>query len=100
MMIPLKRKSDGEIVGKITFGKGGELTASGTVKKSGNGTTRDMKVIRDAILKFGRLTKVLTYTTKGHVPVWKGFWGWIAGLRIVLPSIGYEIDAENIEWPA
>lgn len=99
MKIPLKRKSDKKTVGEVTFGSGGEITASGTVKKNRDGTARDMKNIRDAILKFGRLTKVFIYTDKGHVPIWKGFWGWLAGLRFVLPSIGYEIDAENIEWP-
>lgn len=99
MKIPLKRKSDKKTVGEVAFGSGGELGATGVVKKIGDGTARDMKVIRDAILKFGRLTKVLVYTDKGHVPIWRGFWGWLVGLRFVLPSIGYEIDAKGIEWP-
>ena len=100
MRVPLKRKSDRKIVGEVAFGSGGEFTASGTVKKGGDGTATDMKIIRDAILKFGSLTKVFVYTEKGHVSIWKGFWGWLAGLRFVLPSIGYEIDAKGIEWPA
>jgi hypothetical protein len=99
MRIPLKRKSDGEIVGDVTFGSGGEITAAGVVKKNGDGTTRDVKIIRDAVLKFGSLTRVVVYTEKGHVQVWRGFWGWIAGLRFVLPSVGYEIAVDAIEWP-
>lgn len=100
MKIPLKRKSDHKIVGEVAFGKGGEFTASGTIKKISDGTAADMKVIRDAILKFGSLTKVFVYTEMGHVSIWQGFWGWLSGLRFVLPSIGYEIDVRGIEWPA
>jgi len=86
-------------VAEVTFTGGGALTATGQVKKIKQGTNDDAKIIRDAILKYKTFSGEMVYTPSGHVAMWRGFWGWIGGLRLVLPTIGYEMIAAKIEWP-
>lgn len=97
MKIPITRS--GELVAEVVFSGGGPLTATGAVSKIGKGTNRDVKIIRDAILKFKTFSTDHVYTPKGHVQIWRGFWGWLCGLRLVLPSIGYRIKNARIDWP-
>ena len=99
MKIPLRRKTDHNLVADVNFSGTGALTATGRVDKAGYGTNQDVKIIRDAILKFKNFSGENVYTPKGHVAMWRGFWGWLGGLRLVIPTIGYEIVTDQIEWP-
>jgi hypothetical protein len=87
------------MVADVNFAGSGPLTATGKVDKTGDGTNEDVKILRDAILKFKNFSGAMVYTPRGHVQTWRGFWGWLGGLRLVLPTVGYEMDTAGIEWP-
>ncbi|MCP4568945.1 MAG: hypothetical protein GY841_15325 [FCB group bacterium] len=99
MKIPLKHIASGRKVADVTFKGGGELGATGHVVKTGEGTNNDVKIIRDAILKYKNFSLEQVYTPKGHVAIWRGFWGWLCGIRLILPTIGYEMVTADIDWP-
>lgn len=99
MKIPLKRTTDGQTVADVLFTGGGPLTATGKIEKAGDGKSDDLKIIRDAVLKYKTFSGELVYSPSGHVAMWRGFWGWLGGLRLILPTIGYEMITAKIEWP-
>ena len=99
MRIPLKHVESGRSVADVVFKGGGALTATGIFTKVNDGTNQDLKNIRDAILKTKNYHVELVYTPNGHVATWRGFWGWVGGLKLILPTIGYEMVSDEIEWP-
>jgi len=99
MIIPLRHIASGRIVANVTFNGGGELTATGHIVKIDDGTNDDLKKIRDSILKYKNFSLEQVYSPKGHVAMFRGFWGWLCGIRLILPVIGYEMVAEDIDWP-
>ncbi len=99
MNIPIKKSSSGNVVAEVSFVGGGPLTATGKIDKLNNGTNTDIKIIRDAILKYKSFSGELVYTPSGHVAIWRGFWGWMGGLRLILPTVGYEMITGDIDWP-
>jgi len=99
MKIPIRRTTDQQRIAEVTFNGGGPLTATAKISKIEAGTNEELKILRDAVLKFKNFSGNQVYTSQGHVPIWRGFWGWIGGLRLVLPSIGFEMDSAGIDWP-
>jgi len=100
MKIPLKNKKTGELVAEVRFSGNSAFTSTGKIEKVNSGDLQDVKILRDAIVKYKTFSTVQTYVPGlGHVAFWRGFWGWINGLRLILPSIGYEMIAADIEWP-
>jgi hypothetical protein len=92
MRIPIKKPRDG-IVATVEFSRNGVSIVSQNQKYS------EATNIRMAVENFADLSRMDIITDSGIVKYWEGFYGWLAGLLLVLPSIGLEIDNAHIVWP-
>lgn len=75
---------------------GGRYTGKGRIRAV-KGFEEDAQLIRGTITDRAQLRMVRFTTPRGDTPGWRGFDGWINGLALVLPSIGY--DFGEVEWP-
>jgi len=94
--IPLKQ--DGELVAEVKFSGVGPITAQGNVQKVGDNADT-AKRIRDLVTVSRGMSLADTTSPQGPVKYWTGFWGWLGGLSVVLPSIGVWVDWEGVDYP-
>jgi len=94
LKISIERNSDHTVVAEILF-TSDDIDATGLVKKTSDGTKKDVETIKGTVEKYASMSKVSVYTDQGYTRIWSGFAGWMSGLSIVLPPIGYRIGKEN-----
>lgn len=96
MKIPLKQED--KAIAEVSFSGTGPVTAQGKVQAV-DGNAEIAKRIRDLIQISRGMSLADTTSPVGPVKYWTGFWGWLSGLFVVMPSIGVSIDWEGVEYP-
>lgn len=96
MKIPLKVGT--KIVAVVTFKGRGPITAQGTITAVEGGKERASQA-RELVKLSRGMARSDTSSPVGAVKYWGGFWGWLSGLDVVLPSIGMSVDWDGVEYP-
>jgi hypothetical protein len=80
---------------------GGIFRGKGTVKST-RAKAEQAKRIREMIAQRQDLARVnfRARTESGVIKGWKGFEGTLQALNMSLPSIGYFVDWDHVEWPS
>lgn len=96
MRIPLKHGS--QVVAEVKFTGRTPVSAKGQVRAV-DGNTDVAKRIRDLVGVSKGMARADVTTPTGPVKYWTGFWGWLGGLSVVVPSIGVSVDWSNVDYP-
>lgn len=96
MRIPLKNGD--EIVTEVIFKGRSAISVKGSIRAV-DGHTDFAARVRDLVSVSKGMSRSDTTSPLGEIKYWTGFWGWLGGLSVVLPSIGMVIDWKNIEYP-
>lgn len=87
------------VVSRINW-VGGLFKGKGTVR-SDRDHTEDAQRIRELIVQRKDLEKVQfrSRAAKGYTMGWRGFEGTLQALNVALPTIGFHVDWERVDWP-